>query len=155
MEKLFTTKTVVAVTAATAIGLGAEYIHQYVETNSGCFVYERGKPVCKVKELSCCQPKPVPELSYCSLTVDPNICDRFNEDKEGSCCRLCNCSFHECQFNQEMKCRRPTTGEALTYLTRRLTEEFGLNLGDIIWWTVVGVVSIVLFGLFWQLVIKK
>lgn len=120
ISKVFTKKGLVAVTAATVVGVGVSAINDYIQSNSGCFLKSENS-VCKVKDLSCCQPDPVDELSFCSQTVQGDPCLNFDEDKEKSCCKLCDCQFYNCLPGQEMECRRPTIGEALAHYAQGLT----------------------------------
>lgn len=122
IDTLTSKKALAAMAGAAIVTGGSIYVNNYIDENSGCFLYENGEPHCKIKELSCCQPNPIDTLPFCNLNVDAKICDGFDEEDEGSCCKLCDCAYHDCLPNQSMKCRRPTYAEALTYLSDSVTE---------------------------------
>ncbi|GFY38826.1 uncharacterized protein TNIN_3511 [Trichonephila inaurata madagascariensis] len=119
MKQGFSKKAFALVTGGTLIGLGTHYVNEYIQQHSGCFLHEKGRVLCKVKELSCRQPNAVDDLPFCSLpSLNSNVCDGFDEDAERSCCRLCDCRHQQCAPGQELKCARPTVGEALSYFAK-------------------------------------
>ncbi|GFQ68169.1 uncharacterized protein TNCT_729901 [Trichonephila clavata] len=118
LKQIFSKKAFVLATGSTLIGLGTHYVNEYIQENSGCFLYEKGRVHCKVKELSCCQPQPVHDVPFCSLHLSSQLCTGFDEDAEKSCCRLCDCQHQRCWPGQELKCRRPTVAEALSYFSK-------------------------------------
>lgn len=127
LEKAFKTvfnkKTALIAGVTGAVAIGAQYVDQYIHDNSGCFLYDQGEIQCKMKDLSCCEKEPT-GVPYCNpfVTVHANICDGYDSETEDSCCRLCDCSHHVCSPTQELKCRRPTVGEALSFFAKSGTK---------------------------------
>lgn len=104
------------IAVGTGVGVAAKHVTSYIHTNSGCFLYEKGEPMCKVRELSCCQSENIDGFKDCpSGFGDANTCGGYNEKTEKSCCRLCDCKHHSCTATQQLICRKPTVGEALTF----------------------------------------
>lgn len=121
LNKLFNKKTALAVGISSAVGIGVSSIWNYIESNSGCFM-KRNDQVCKVRELSCCQPDDLENVPFCP-GVSPtyqNVCENFNEEQEGSCCKLCTCDAFECDGDETMQCQRPTVADALTHFAQTL-----------------------------------
>lgn len=131
---------------------GSQYVNDYIKQNSGCFLYEGDEIKCKVKELSCCQPDPVPELPFCNWNLDNSFCNGYDEEKEDSCCQFCDCQHHTCLPNQELKCRRPTVGEALTYFSDKVSDNvFGFKLFDASKKILIGTALLIAAIIFWKL----
>lgn len=93
VKKVFTNKAVktilskkglTALTVGTGIGLSAHLITKYINENSGCFLYENDKELCKVRQLSCCNKTTLKEgLSFCNQKLDTapvNACDSYDDD---------------------------------------------------------------------------
>lgn len=121
IKKVFSKRGIKVAGIATAVGVGAHYINDYIQSNSGCFVIS-GSSVCKVKNFSCCQPSKVDNVPFCLENPDyAKTCDGFDEDEEKSCCRLCDCNNYNCLPHQTMECRRPTIGEALSFYAKEAT----------------------------------
>lgn len=144
IKKLFSKKTLMAVGVTSAVSIGITSIWDYIESNSGCFMKKTDHSICKVRELSCCQKDALDNVPFCSgISVDyENICDQFNEEREGSCCRLCNCEAFHCDGDETMQCQRPTVGEALTH--------FAQTLGSGVWSSVEAIfpwLTYVLYGI--------
>lgn len=124
IKTIFNKGTVTVALGGTAIGVGISKINNYIQSNSGCFI-KTADSVCKVNALSCCQPDSVDNLPHCNLQpkqLDP--CRGFDEDKEQTCCRFCDCQVQNCLPNETMECRRPTIAEALTHFAGTLTSSF-------------------------------
>lgn len=123
---IFNKKTFAVAAVSTTIGLAAFHVDNYIKSNSGCFLKKSNGSVCKVRELSCCQPDIAANINYCTPRIllagggDP--CKDYDEDKEASCCRLCSCNIYGCSPNDSMECRRPTVGEALSYFAQGISE---------------------------------
>lgn len=115
-------KKVATAGAVGAVAGGSAYgIWSFIKSNSGCFKKTGNEIKCKVKELSCCQKESVRDLPNCEgLDHLANVCENFDEDKENSCCRLCNCSTTNCEGDEEMVCQRPTIGDALTHFSKQV-----------------------------------
>lgn len=135
VNKVFSKKGLALTTTVTTIAVASTYINDYIQSNSGCFLTQRDS-VCKVQELSCCQPQAVENLRLCPVSKlavgDP--CHGFEEDKENSCCRHCNCKEYDCLPHQTMQCRRPSIGEALSHFAGGITSNLGSLLGIILPW---------------------
>lgn len=134
IHTVFNKNTVKLTVGATAVGVGISYINEYIQSNSGCFLKSYDS-LCKVQALSCCQPDAVDSVPFCTLKPlahDP--CVGFDEDKEKSCCKLCDCQYNDCLPHQSMECRRPTIGDALGYYARELTSSFWNMLEHIFPW---------------------
>lgn len=119
VNKIFSKKALIAVGAGTAIGYGIDSIWNYIESNSGCFK-KKGDAVCKVRELSCCQPGPVNNVCPGFSKQYVNACDGYDEDVQGSCCKFCDCNTLQCGPDEEVQCQRPTVADALTHFTHTL-----------------------------------
>lgn len=125
MKAIFNKTTFKYAAVTTAVGVGAYYIDNYIQSNSGCFL-KSGSSTCKVKEFSCCQKDRVSNVPFCDeSTKFVDTCNGFSESKEKSCCRLCDCKNYGCLPHQRMECRRPTIDEALAY--------YGQNISDTFW----------------------
>lgn len=123
VHKIFNKKTLMVVGAGAALGYGIDRIWDYVESNSGCFKKQGGDDsVCKVRELSCCQPKDSDNVGFCQGFENAyrNACQGFDEDAEGSCCKFCDCVTLNCGPGEEVRCQRPTVADALTHFTKTL-----------------------------------
>jgi hypothetical protein len=108
---------------ATVAGLGIHYITEYIKNNSGCFLNESSKIKCKVQTFSCCEPNVVKDIPICSnnsLKLK-NPCHGFDEEKEGSCCRMCSCDHFDCAPGQKLECKRADVAEALTHFAQATT----------------------------------
>ena len=131
-KKILNKKTASIGLGTTAIGLTAQYVAEYIENNSGCFLYdENGKLICKVRKLSCCSPEKTSELcNFCEdhpkLFINDkdfkstNICESYINKKTKSCCEYCDCIFHKCEKDEKMKCNTPTINEALSNLAGKV-----------------------------------
>lgn len=139
--------------ASTVVGVGVSYINNYIQSNSGCFLTSNTS-VCKVRDLSCCQPDPVEGVPFCPGIFKKNACSGFNEEKEDSCCRLCDCKYSKCLPDQTLECRRPTIGEALSHYAQGMTSgllsylEFFLK---IFYWVAGMGVGILAIWLAWKM----
>lgn len=117
-------KTSLKITAVGGVvGTGAYYLNKYIQSNSGCFM-KSGSSICKVKELSCCQKDKLANVPFCPKMFPEHTCNDFDENKENSCCRLCDCQSYRCLPHQSMECRRPTVDEALAYYAERAADAF-------------------------------
>lgn len=139
VKKVFSKKALASIGIASAVGYGAHYINNYIQSNSGCFLISgnaKGDSICKVRELSCCQPEPVANLNYCkeSKLAAGNPCLGFDEDREQSCCRHCNCQEFECLPHQRMECRRPTVADSLSHLSQEVFSHFNGILKTLLPW---------------------
>lgn len=130
LKKLFNKKTVMTVGIGSAVGIGITSIWNYIESNSGCFMKRNDQSVCKVRELSCCQQDQLDNVPFCDgfELHYQNICDNFNEEQEGSCCKLCTCDAFHCDSDETMQCQRPTVADALTH--------FAQTVGSGVWSTI-------------------
>lgn len=90
----------------TGIAATAVTVTQYLNDNTGCFLYKDGKKSCKIKESSCCNPK---GSGFCTGTFDLNACQGY-DDKDPDCCKNCN--------GPNMKCHRPSVYDALVDLSK-------------------------------------
>lgn len=136
INRVFSKFTVKLALGSTAVGVGISYINNYIQSNSGCFLKSHDT-VCKVKELSCCQPEAVDNLSFCALNIlHPDPCNGYDEDTEKSCCKLCDCKYQNCLPHQTMECRRPTVGEALAHYAGEITSSIWSVLDQIFPWMV-------------------
>lgn len=154
LTSVFSKKGIVTAALATTVGVGVAHIDNYIQSNSGCFLKSLDGSVCKVEQLSCCQPEPVEGISTCPQVIQGNPCAGFDEDEEGSCCKLCSCEYNDCLPTQTMECRRPTIGEALTYYAQGLSSNmFGFlsNLFPILYWILGGAVTLLVIWLIWQI----
>lgn len=132
----YTRNAAVLATTSTLVGIGIYEINKYIKTNSGCFLIS-SKSTCKVKELSCCQPTPVAGLHTCPQKLPDKTCHLFDEGREGSCCRLCDCANYGCAGDQTMECRRPSVGDALSF--------FASNVSSSMWNAILTAIP----GLYW------
>lgn len=147
ISALFSKKGLYTAAGVTAVGLGISKINDYIQANSGCFM-RSGEKVCKVDTLSCCQPKEVEGMEICPHIPEfyKNTCEKFDEDKENSCCRLCDCETYGCLPGQKMECNRPTVGEALSYFAQGATiSAFGWMTSMIPWWLLWGIGGLIAF----------
>lgn len=134
-DKIFTKKGLIRAgtlaTAGTALGLVVDNVWSFIHTNSGCFKEKTDGTLCKVKELSCCQPLAVGGVEVCDEVLGMvNVCDGYDESTEGSCCKNCDCDFYDCLPNETMKCQRPTVAEAV----KHFASEVGMNLWSGLEW---------------------
>lgn len=144
LKKLFNKKTIMAVGISSAVGIGINSIWNYIESNSGCFMKRNDQSICKVRELSCCQQDELDNVSFCP-GISPtykNLCENFNEEQEGSCCKLCTCQEFQCDTDETMQCQRPTVGEALTHFAQTLSSGIWSSVEAIFPW-----MSYVLYGI--------
>lgn len=123
LKTIFNKKTALVAGVSGAVAIGAQYVNQYIHDNSGCFLYDRGVLQCKMKDLSCCQTGET-DVAFCDPfpTVHASICDGYDTERETSCCRLCDCQHYDCSPSQELKCRNPTVGEALSFFAKSGTK---------------------------------
>lgn len=129
----------VTLVAGATTAYAVTWVENYIASNSGCFLLS-DDGACKVRELSCCQPDPVDNLSFCQLPIpQPEPCQHFNEDTEKSCCRFCDCKVQPCLPGQTLECRRPTVGQALSYLSENVTSTL-LNWTSPLWKTILSYV---------------
>lgn len=93
----------------------------YIQKNTGCFLHT-SDAWCKVEHLSCCNPGLFEGVEFCTnLTApDSSACDGYDEAKEESCCRQCDCESQKCGPEEYLECRRPTVNEALTKVLNNL-----------------------------------
>lgn len=137
-KKILTKKGMTYTGAAAAIGITSQYVTDYIRNNSGCFLYDKdGKPTCKIRDLSCCSQKDVPNpLKFCDDLNEKNPLPKlfindetsqnsfgtqspcYNYEDEGieSCCKYCDCIYHKCDEDVTMKCKNPTIGEAMSHI---------------------------------------
>lgn len=126
IKVIFSKKTAAVAAAGTAVGIGISSIWDYIESNSGCFLKKTDGSVCKIREFSCCQKDPVDNVPFCDgAQAMANACDGFDEEKEKSCCKLCDCQHLGCLPNETMQCQRPTVADALNH--------FSTQFGSTIW----------------------
>lgn len=136
IKRIFSKSTAKVALGATVVGVGISYINDYIQSNSGCFI-KSNNSVCKVKELSCCQPEQVQDVPFCKMSLlKPDMCKGFNEDAEKSCCRYCDCTFNDCLPTQTMECRRPTISEALSHYAQAWTTSFWQAITDMFPWLI-------------------
>lgn len=133
-KKILTKKGIAFTGAAAAMGATSHYVTEYIRNNSGCFLYDKnGKPTCKIRDLSCCSQKHVPNsLKFCDdykenysfpkLFINDESfrnglrmpCEKYLDEE--SCCKYCDCLYHECDEGVTMKCQNPTIGEAMSHI---------------------------------------
>jgi hypothetical protein len=124
VKSLFSKKGILAIGATTAVGIGITKIQEYIDANSGCFLFHNDDRICKVKSLSCCQNGPVQGIEFCKEETDEleRVCDQFDEDDlsaQESCCLLCDChGYGGCLPGETMECRRPTVAEAVSFFAQ-------------------------------------
>lgn len=134
IKAVFSKTTVKLTVGATLVGVGVTYLNNYIQSNSGCFVKSHDA-VCKVQALSCCQPEAVEKVPFCTLKiVQPDPCRGFDEEVEKSCCKWCDCQYHDCLPHQTMECRRPTIGDALGYYAQQWTSSIWDMLDNVFPW---------------------
>lgn len=122
-----------------AVGAGAgglvylkTQVDAYVHENSGCFLRSRGGRVCKVRELSCCQPKQGKEVEPCTGYAFPkDACLNYDASKEKECCRLCNGKRPFLRNGETLTCRTPDAIEALSYFGKNVAGGFSNFLGSL------------------------
>lgn len=154
LTKVFSTKTVLTAAVATTVGVGISHVNDYIQSNSGCFLKSSDGTICKVAQLSCCQPEPVDGVSPCPQAILGSPCHGFDEDKEKSCCKLCDCKYNDCLPNQTMECQRPTIGEALTYFSQGVASNlfsFLANVFPVVYWICGGMVALLIFWITWTI----
>lgn len=128
-KKILTKKGITYTGAVAAIGITSQYVTDYIRNNSGCFLYDKdGKHICKIRDLSCCSMIDVPKpLKFCDDLSEKNTLPKlfkndqspcFNYKDEGieSCCKYCDCLYHNCDEGLTMKCQNPTVGEAMSHI---------------------------------------
>lgn len=143
IQHLFNKKTFAVAGVSSAVGIGVASIWNYIESNSGCFKRNADGSVCKVHELSCCQPGKLDNIPYCDgLKQYSNLCDNFDEEKEDSCCKLCSCKDVGCSENEVMQCQRPTVADALTHFAENLSSGVWSGIQTFFPW-----VSYVVYGI--------
>ncbi|GBN05074.1 hypothetical protein AVEN_117943-1 [Araneus ventricosus] len=151
MKGIFNRKTFKYAAVTTAVGFGISYVDNYIQSNSGCFVKSESS-VCKVKELSWCQPKVVYNVPFCSKSQPDNVCGGFNEDQEKTCCRLCYCKYYGCLPHQTVECRRPSVGDGFANAVKSFTSTFWEVLSEmfpLLYWVLgIGAGLIILLILF-------
>lgn len=143
VQHLFSKKTLAVAGVGGAVGFGVTSIWNYIESNSGCFKKNSDGSVCKVRELSCCQPKQLEDIPYCDgWNHYQNLCNQFDEEQEGSCCKLCTCKDVLCNENEEMQCQRPTVAEALSHFAENLSSGVWSGVTTLFPW-----VSYIVYGI--------
>lgn len=104
-----------------AIGISAAYVDNYMKGNTGCFLV-KGDEVCKLTALSCCNPYTSSYMETCDaqtvkrLNIDKNACNNYLLN-DASCCKKCDCQYHDCEKDETMSCRKSTVAEAVTFFT--------------------------------------
>ncbi|KMQ83657.1 hypothetical protein RF55_19443 [Lasius niger] len=148
------------VTAASLATYAATQISSFIHNNSGCFLFENDEIVGKMKNLSCCQKESIQHVKDLGLFADTapsNACDGYDNDdddedaekeKEDTCCRFCDCKYHDCAVNQRMECRRPTVGEALTHFSKDAIGWIGRTLGALMPFLKYILIAVVLIFVF-------
>lgn len=139
INTLFSKKGLVTLTITaglgTGIGAGTAFVWNYIESNSGCFKKLADGTICKIQPLSCCQKGPLDNVPFCQgYNLYEKICDNFDEDLEGSCCKNCSCLEVGCEENESMQCQRPTVAEALTHFAHSVSSGFWSFLENIFPW---------------------
>lgn len=143
VQHLFNKKTLAVAGVTSAVGVGVSSIWNYIESNSGCFKKKADGTVCKVRELSCCQPGRLDNIPYCDGWKQyQNTCDQFDEENEDSCCKLCSCDEVACDENELMQCQRPTVADALTHFAENLRSGVWSGIETLFPW-----VSYVVYGI--------
>lgn len=156
-------KKAIGITVVTAASTTAAiaWVNNYITTNSGCFLLNASDDtVCKVQDLSCCQPNPVEGLSFCkNFTIkNSRACDNYVDTTMNDCCLECNCQQQSCLPHQTLECRRPTVGQALSYISENVASTL-FDLTSPIWnaiyswlvWILGGVGILLAIWLVWIL----
>lgn len=129
-----------------------------ISENTGCFLFDENGTVCKMKELSCCQNSEAGVPSCTPFkTILPNACDGYDEKSQKSCCRQCDCKYHNCLPTQPLECRQSTIGDALSYFQQSLTQSFlGLLATSIIKYLFIAgiVLLVIVIGVIFHLYFK-
>lgn len=142
------------VIVAGGIGLGT-YVSHYINENSGCFL-TKGNDICKVRELSCCNPGSATQIADCKLNLVAfqNACDNYSSS-EKECCRQCDASLHALAPGQFMICKTPTVIEAIGQLTSGSTINSlfkALSNITFIRYFIIGFVFVIAFLFIWKLI---
>lgn len=152
IKSVFTKKGALAIGATTAIGIGIAKIQEYIDANSGCFLFQNDDNVCKVKSLSCCQNNLIAGVNFCREQDKrlEKVCEGFDENDpnaQESCCLLCDCrSYGGCLPGETMECRRPTVAEAISFYAQGAVTGFASWIWTLIpVWIIFGVVFLILF----------
>lgn len=159
VKSVFSKKGILIAGGTGVLSYGAAKISEYISENTGCFLFDENGSVCKMKDLSCCQ-QSEGEVPPCTpfKTILPNACDGYDEKSEDSCCRRCDCQYHDCLPTQSMECRKPTVGDALSYFQQNLTDSFlGLLPMSVIKYFFIGgiiLLVIVVIGVIFHLYFK-
>lgn len=117
VKKLFTSKLLLG--GGVVSTLSAVYVDHYIKGNTGCFL-ESKENICKIKELSCCNPYESKYIETCSdeiikrLNIDKNTCLNYDLN-DPNCCKKCDCQHYSCEVDEKMFCRKATIAESLTY----------------------------------------
>lgn len=150
ISSIFSKKILVTTAVGSALGVGISAINEYIQSNSGCFL-KSNNTVCKIKELSCCQPDAIENMPFCTGKLKGNPCVGFNEEKENTCCRLCDCQYYNCLANQTMECRRPSIGEALSFYSQKLTSGMWSFMLPFVYWMAGIVVTVLIILVGWKM----
>ena len=146
-KKLVNKKTFLAVSGVTIIGFSVSHILNYIEANSGCFKKQLDGTICKIKQLSCCQPNEVKHILTCSdLVIVSNPCGNYKENDD-NCCEHCKCGDGiKCKIGETVHCQRPTVDEALSYFSKELGSGLWSSIKTIFPWVeyVLYVVAIII-----------
>lgn len=149
VKKIFSKKGLTIAATGTIVGVGVTSIWNYIESNSGCFKKRADGSICKVREFSCCEKSKLDNVNFCDgLEKMANVCDNFDEEKEKSCCRLCECEHADCLPNETMQCQRPTVADALNHFASQVGSTVWSGIGAVFPWisyVIYGIIAIVSF----------
>lgn len=123
LPKITLKRVILGTGVAVGTAYGIDAIQTYMTENSGCFLYEGDTLLCKVPQLSCCNyylTENITECNQFAFLNDP--CDNYDEKTEKSCCRKCDCSFHNCLPNQRMECKKTTVQQAISVLSKNASK---------------------------------
>lgn len=136
IEKVFNKKTLMAAGVTSAVAIGVSHIWDYIESNSGCFLKRPDQTICKVQELSCCQPGKLDNVSFCDGFANSLVhtCNNYDVEKEPSCCRLCSCQHLNCLPNETAQCQRPSVADALTHFAGNVTSGITSGITSLFPW---------------------
>lgn len=141
--------------AAVIVGVGAHLIHNFIQSNSGCFK-QKGELICKIEVLSCCQKERVKNLPSCgniSKNLE-NVCEHYDDEKKEECCELCDCVSVGCAPGEEVFCQRPGIADALTHFYEETKNAVWSTLSNIlpsyVWEILMGLLVVCLVGFVYQ-----
>lgn len=147
---VFSKKGLAVAATGTAIGAGVASVWNYIESNSGCFKKRIDGSVCKYKEFSCCQKDSLDNVDFCEGSEKlTNVCDNFDEEKEKTCCRLCDCKYGHCLPNETMQCQRPTVADALNHFASQIGSTVWSGFEAIFPWVRYLIYGIIVLFAFW------